>query len=97
MSRGLGRRRSKDKNSVLKPVGPGVSEGRDDDPGYLKEIIKRLNDLFGDATRLRDQAIVVNHITSITEESAVVMAQVENSGLRNVKGTTLLVYIGKIR
>lgn len=68
-----------DERPVLKPVGPGAERERHDDPGYLKEIIERLNHLFGDATPLRDQATFVNHITSIAEESDVVMAQVENN------------------
>ena len=62
----------------LKPVGPGGG-GKADAPNYLKEIIDRLNRLFGDATPLRDQATFVNHITAIAKESDVVMAQVENN------------------
>ena len=62
----------------LKPVGPGGG-GKADEPNYLKEIIDRLNRLFGDATPLRDQATFVNHITAIARESDVVMAQVENN------------------
>ncbi len=62
----------------LKPIGPGGS-GKADEPNYLKEIIDRLNRLFGDATPLRDQATFVNHIASIAKESDVVMAQVENN------------------
>ena len=62
----------------LKPVGPG-GRRKDDDRHYLKEIIDRLNRLFGDATPLRDQAAFVNHITAIAKESDVVMAQVENN------------------
>ena len=63
---------------VLKPIGAGGGKDRDD-RFYLKEIIERLNHLFGDATPLRDQAAFVNHITSIAKESDVVMAQVENN------------------
>lgn len=63
---------------TLKPVGPGGS-GKADEPNYLKEIIDRLNRLFGDATPLRDQATFVNHIAAIAKESDVVMAQVENN------------------
>jgi type I restriction enzyme, R subunit len=62
----------------LKPVGPGGG-GKADEPNYLKEIIERLNSLFGDATPLRDRATFVNHITAIAKESDVVMAQVENN------------------
>ncbi|MCP5230815.1 MAG: type I restriction endonuclease subunit R [Zoogloeaceae bacterium] len=63
---------------TLKPVGPGGT-GKPDQPNYLKEIIERLNQLFGDATPLRDQAVFVNHIVSIAQENDVVMAQVENN------------------
>ena len=62
----------------LKPVGPGGGANRDD-PDYLREIIERLNRIFGDATPIRDQATFVNHITSIAKESEVVLAQVENN------------------
>ncbi len=63
---------------TLKPVGP-CGGGKADEPNYLKEIIDRLNRLFGDATPLRDQATFVNHIAAIAKESDVVMAQVENN------------------
>lgn len=63
---------------VLKPTGPGGGR-RSDEPNYLKEIIERLNRLFGDATPIRDQATFVNHIAAITKENAIVMAQVENN------------------
>jgi len=62
----------------LKPIGAGGG-GKADEPNYLKEIIDRLNRLFGDATPLRDQATFVNHIAAIAKESDVVMAQVENN------------------
>ena len=64
---------------VLSPVEAGSENDGRDDPNYLKEIIERLNHLFGDATPLRDQVTFVNHITAITEESDIVMAQVENN------------------
>lgn len=71
---------------TLKPVGPGGS-GKADEPNYLKEIIDRLNRLFGDATPLRDQATFVNHIAAIAKESDVVMAQVEiNNREQALKG-----------
>ena len=64
---------------VLKPVGPGGGDSAGDDPKFLREIIDKLNHLFGDATPLRDQATFVNHIVSIARENDVVMAQVENN------------------
>ena len=63
---------------VLKPAGPGGG-GKADTPDFLKDIIDRLNRLFGDATPLRDQAVFVNYIVGIAQESDVVMAQVENN------------------
>jgi len=64
---------------VLKPVGPGGGNGTADDPYFLREIIDRLNRLFGETTPLRDQATFVNHIVSIARENQIVMAQVENN------------------
>ncbi len=66
---------------TVKPLGPGGG-GKADQPDYLKEIIERLNRLFGDATPLRDQAAFVNHITAIAKENDVVMAQVEHNTRR---------------
>ncbi|MGO9414633.1 MAG: type I restriction endonuclease subunit R [Syntrophobacteraceae bacterium] len=64
---------------VLKPIGPGGQTRAGDDPHYVREIIDRLNRLFGNATPLRDQATFVNHIVSIAKENDVVIAQVENN------------------
>lgn len=66
-------------DTALKPVGPGSGNNGWDTPGYLKEIIQRLNHLFGDATPIRDQATFINQLASITQENAVVMAQIENN------------------
>lgn len=68
-----------DEPPPLKPLGPGGGGRPDDTPGYLKEIIDRLNRLFGETTPLRDQAVFVNHIAAIARESDVVMAQIENN------------------
>lgn len=62
----------------LTPVAAGGG-GIADAPDFLKDIIERLNRLFGDATPLRDQAVFVNHIVGIAKENDVVMAQVENN------------------
>jgi type I restriction enzyme R subunit len=64
---------------VLKPIGPGGQKRTGDDPHYVKEIIDKLNHLFGNATPLRDQAVFVNHIASIARENDIVVAQVENN------------------
>ena len=49
-------------------------------PVYLRELIRRLNSLFGEAAPLSDQAHFVNQIASIAQENEVVMAQVGQSG-----------------
>ncbi|MCI2975630.1 MAG: hypothetical protein MP439_06085 [Ferrimicrobium sp.] len=64
---------------VLKPIGPGGTDGTADDAKYLKEIIEKLNHLFGDAAPVRDQLAFANQVASITQESDVVMAQIENN------------------
>lgn len=64
---------------TLKPVGPGGTSAKGDNPKFLAEIIEKLNHLFGDVTPLQDQITFVNHIVSIVRENDVVMAQVENN------------------
>ena len=64
---------------VLKPIGPGSTDGTADDAKYLKEIIEKLNHLFGDAAPVRDQMAFANQVAAITQESDVVMAQIENN------------------
>ena len=63
---------------VLQPIGPGGGASGDT-PHFLKEIIDKLNHLFGEATPLRDQVAFVNQIASIARENDVVMAQVESN------------------
>lgn len=69
----------KDDAPSLKPVGPGGTNAKGDNPKFLAEIIEKLNHLFGDVTPLQDQITFVNHIVSIVRENDVVMAQVENN------------------
>ena len=64
---------------TLKPVGAGGSKAPGGLPVYLKELIEKLNSLFGQAAPLKDQAHFVNQIASIARENAIVMAQVENN------------------
>ncbi len=64
---------------VLQPIGPGGQTKKGDDPHYLKEIIDRLNSIFGHATPVRDQAAFANQIASIAKESEAVVAQIENN------------------
>jgi type I restriction enzyme R subunit len=76
---------------ILKPVGPGGG-GQAAMPVYLRQLIARLNSIFGEATPLTDKVAFVNHIADIAREDANMMAQVESnprdvamSG--NIKGT----------
>ncbi|PPQ39571.1 type I restriction enzyme, R subunit [Rhodoblastus acidophilus] len=68
-----------DKPPVLKPIGPGGKTVTVDEVGYLKEIIDRLNRLFGETTPLSDQVALVNHVVDITRENDTVVAQVMNN------------------
>ncbi|EEX15914.1 type III restriction protein res subunit [Citreicella sp. SE45] len=63
----------------LAPVGPGGSPKPGGLPVYIREIIEKLNGIFGDATPLSDQVSFVNQIASITGENEHVMAQVRKS------------------
>lgn len=47
---------------VLQPVGAGGGGVAGDKPKFVKEIIERLNSLFGEATPIRDQVAFVNQI-----------------------------------
>lgn len=64
--------------TALTPIKAGGA-GRAEKPEYLQKIIRQLNDLFGDATPLRDQASFVNQLASIAGENAMVRAQVANN------------------
>ena len=64
---------------LLRPIGSG-NMAKDPDPKrYLREILERLNHLFGEATPIQDRATFVNHVVKITREDDVVMAQLENN------------------
>lgn len=63
----------------MKPVAFGGRTCTGDDADYLKEIIDRLNRLFGDAAPVRDQMAFANQVAAITRENDVVMAQIENN------------------
>lgn len=63
---------------ILNPVGPGG--GRQAPlPVYLRQVIARLNSIFGEATPLTDKVAFVNHIADIARQDANTMAQVENN------------------
>lgn len=71
---------SEEDTPILTPIGPGGEIKGSDTPNFLSDIIDKLNHLFGEATPLRDQATFINHITSITRENDLVMAQVTLEG-----------------
>lgn len=72
---------------ALKPIGPGGGDPTGKTPLYLHEIIERLNGIFGDVAPMKDQAALVNQITSIARENATVAAQVSrNSKEQALKG-----------
>jgi len=72
---------------ILEPAGPGGGGGAGDKPKFVKEIIDKLNSLFGDATPIQDQIAFVNQLKSITEESQLVVAQVgSNTREQAMKG-----------
>jgi type I restriction enzyme, R subunit len=76
---------------ILKPVGPGGG-GQAPVPAYLREIVLKLNSIFGDATPLADQAALVNQVLDIAREDSTTMAQISQNerevALRgNLQGT----------
>lgn len=76
---------------ILKPIGPGGG-GQAALPVYLKQVIARLNSIFGEATPLADQVAMVNQVAEIAREDANTMAQVANNPRDvamngNIKGT----------
>lgn len=74
-------------DSVLQPITPGGSIKPGSIPVYIREIIEKLNGIFGEATPLSDRIDFVNQIANITRENAHVMAQVEkNSKEQALKG-----------
>lgn len=76
-----------DPKTILQPISGGGSPRPGTAPTYLQEIIERLNSLFGEAAPLSDKIHFVNQIVSITRESDVVMAQVnENPKEQALKG-----------
>lgn len=68
-----------DDEAVLQPISGGGSSRPGTTPVYLKEIIERLNSLFGEAAPLKDKAHFVNQIAAIARENKVVMAQVDKN------------------
>jgi type I restriction enzyme, R subunit len=76
---------------VLKPIGPGGG-GQAAVPVYLRQIIARLNAIFGEATPLADQVAMVNQVADIARQDPNTMAQVANNPRDvamngNIKGT----------
>lgn len=73
---------------ILHPTGPGGG-ALPPQPAFLREIISRLNALFGETTPIVDQASFVNQIASIARENNTVMAQVENNSREDALRGTL--------
>lgn len=76
---------------ILKPVGPGGG-GQAELPVYLRQVIARLNSIFGEATPLTDKVALVNHLADIVREDANTVAQIRNNPRDvamngNIKGT----------
>lgn len=76
---------------VLKPIGPGGG-GQAPMPIYLRQVIARLNAIFGEATPLVDQVAMVNQVVDIAREDLHTMAQVANNPREaalngNIRGT----------
>lgn len=63
---------------ILKSVGPGGG-GQAPLPVYLRQIIARLNSIFGEARPLTDKVAFVNHVADIVREDPNTMAQVMNN------------------
>ena len=64
--------------NALKPVGPGGG-GQASIPVYLRQVIARLNAIFGEATSITDKVAFVNHVTDIVREDHNTLAQVKNN------------------
>ncbi|QNK03482.1 type I restriction endonuclease subunit R [Dyella telluris] len=76
---------------ILKPVGPGGG-GQAQLPVYLRQVIARLNSIFGEATPLTDKVALVNHLADIVREDSNTVAQVRNNPREvamagNIKGS----------
>jgi type I restriction enzyme R subunit len=63
---------------ALTPVGPGGG-GQAPIPVYLRQVIARLNAIFGEATSVTDKVAFVNHVTDIVREDSNTLAQVKNN------------------
>lgn len=80
-----------DEELVLKPIGPGGG-GLAPVPVYLRQIIARLNAIFGEVTPLSDQVAMVNQVADIVREDANTVAQIKNNPREvamagNIKGS----------
>ena len=78
-------------DTVLNHIGPGGG-GQAAVPVYLRQVIARLNSIFGEATPLVDQVAMVNQVADIAREDPNTMAQVASNPRDvamngNIKGT----------
>lgn len=64
---------------ILRPIKATPGSPKGDLPIYLQELIKRLNEMFGDDAPDQDMAKFVNHIADFRWENRDVMAQVNRN------------------
>lgn len=67
-----------DQDQILQPVSIGGG-GLPPVPVYLRQVIAKLNSIFGEATALTDKVALVNHVADIVREDANTVAQVKNN------------------
>ncbi|QIK80568.1 type I restriction endonuclease subunit R [Lysobacter sp. HDW10] len=63
---------------ILNPIGASGS-GQVPLPVYLRQVIARLNSIFGETTPLSDKVAFVNHVADIVREDTNTVAQVANN------------------
>ncbi len=71
---------------ILTPTTINSGDPAPEPVDYLKDIIERLNTIFGNVTPLEDQVVFVDHIASIIRKNDTVMAQINAN---NPKETVL--------
>lgn len=69
----------KGKKDTLKPIEPNPTEPNDREKEFIREIIKRMNDLFGDVADDMGQRHLTAHIVNIAKNNKQVSEQVEKN------------------
>ena len=64
---------------LLKPIGPETPEPSDREKEFIRDIIKRMNDLFGDVADDTGQRHFTAHVVNIAKSSIKVTEQVEKN------------------